>query len=253
MRLTVLGRSAACPNPGEACSGYLVEDGEVQLVMDCGTGCVSRLRQLVDFRKVSAALISHMHFDHFADLIPYTYGLKLGTPLETGYRPQLYLPPGGREVFDEVVARWHDLRTFISDVFEVHEFDPHVTYRFGSLLVGFVPTKHYVPAWGITVTGRDSKLAYSGDAGPSEEVESLATNADLFLCEAALRVRTGAPKEFGHLTGREAGEIASRASVKKLLLTHIWQEHDLRRMVAEARDAFLGPVEIAEEMKSYTV
>lgn len=253
MRFTVLGRSAACPNPGEACSGYLVTHGDVQLVLDCGTGCVGRLRQLVDFRQVSAIIVSHMHFDHFADLIPYTYGLKLGIPLGTGYCPHLYLPPGGRSVLNDVVARWHDLAGFIYDVFHVHEFDPDASYRFGPLAVGFVPTRHYVPSWGIRVTDGERTLAYSSDAGPSEQMADLAANVDLFVCEAALKVRTGALKEFGHLTAREAGEIALAASARRLLLTHLWQEHDLERMVTEAADAFRGPVELAQEMKSYLI
>lgn len=252
MELTVIGRSGACPNTGEACSGYLVQQDQTQLLLDCGTGVVGRLRELVDFRRVSAVLISHMHFDHFADLIPYTYGLKLGVPLGDGYRPRLFLPPGGREVLGKVVEQWADLLGYIYDVFQVQEFVPDSDYRLGPLTVTFRATRHFVPCWGIQVAEEGKRLVYSADAGPDEELALLAAKADVFLCEAALEVRT-TPKQYGHLTAREAGEIAADAGAKKLLLTHFWEHFDLAKMLSEARGVFKGQVEIAEEMKAYPI
>ena len=43
MRLTVLGRSPARPNPGEACAGYLVEGGRSRVLLDVGPGVVAQL------------------------------------------------------------------------------------------------------------------------------------------------------------------------------------------------------------------
>ena len=41
MELTILGGSAAGPNPGQGCSGYLVESGTTHVVIDLGSGNVS--------------------------------------------------------------------------------------------------------------------------------------------------------------------------------------------------------------------
>jgi len=210
------------------------------------------LQGVVDYRKVTAIVISHMHFDHFADLIPYTYGLKLGVPLTDGYRPTLYLPPNGKQILGKVVEQWPDLGRLVFDAFEVHEFDPEKQYTVGPLQVNFISTLHYVPCWGVSVIESGKKLAYSADAGPSEALKLLAAGADLLLCEAALEARSG-PGAWGHLSAKEAGETAATASVKRLLLTHTWGHFDRARMLAEARDAFKGPVEFAEEMKSYFI
>ncbi|MGH2418773.1 MAG: MBL fold metallo-hydrolase, partial [Candidatus Limnocylindria bacterium] len=64
MRLTVLGRSPARPNPGEACAGYLVEGGGARLLLDIGPGIVAQLLQRHHPDDLDAVIVSHMHADH---------------------------------------------------------------------------------------------------------------------------------------------------------------------------------------------
>ena len=109
MRITVLGKSPAWQDAGGACSGYLVEEG--------GTTAAARLRQrrvrascasCVDYTDVDAVVISHLHADHFLDLVPYAYALLLrprqqpvpvaGHPgTDDPARPRLIVPPGARQ------------------------------------------------------------------------------------------------------------------------------------------------------------
>ena len=77
MRITVLGKSPAWQDAGGACSGYLVEEGETTLLLDCGNGVFGKLREHVDYTDVDAVVISHVHADHFIDLVPYSYALLL--------------------------------------------------------------------------------------------------------------------------------------------------------------------------------
>lgn len=250
MRVTVLGRSAACPNPGGACSGYLVEERDTSVLLDCGTGVVSRLREIVDYRRISAVIISHMHVDHFIDIIPYTYGLKLMSGLVDGFRPKLLLPPGGRRTLETITSIWKDLPGSMTQVFDISEFDPLSTLKVGGLNITFAQTVHFVPCWAIRITGNRT-LVYSADTGPSDQLVKHVHGADLFLAEAALLEKRGAPGEEGHLTPREAGEIARLGGAKRLVLTHFWQEFDIHRMIHEASTAFGGPAEPAEEWKAY--
>jgi ribonuclease BN (tRNA processing enzyme) len=69
MRLTVLGRSPASPNPGEACAGYLVEGGGARLLVDIGPGVVSQLVRRHHPDELDAVVVSHMHADHVLDLV----------------------------------------------------------------------------------------------------------------------------------------------------------------------------------------
>ena len=75
MRLTILGASPACQNPGGACSGYLLEQDGAVVLIDCGSGVFGRLQQYVRPEQVRAVIISHMHADHTLDLVQYRYYL----------------------------------------------------------------------------------------------------------------------------------------------------------------------------------
>ena len=71
VRLTVIGCSPAWPNPGGACSGYLV-DG--RLLLDCGPGVLAKLRLREPWPTVEAIAITHLHLDHWGDLDPVGLG-----------------------------------------------------------------------------------------------------------------------------------------------------------------------------------
>jgi ribonuclease BN (tRNA processing enzyme) len=81
----------------------------------------------------------------------------------------------------------------------------------------------------------------------------LAGGADVLIAEATLVEPDPAPlEERGHMSAREAGELAARAGVRRLVLTHISDELDAAHALAEARAGFSGPVEIAAEGAAYT-
>ena len=75
MRVTVLGKSPSWQDAGGACSGYLIEEGDIAVLMDCGNGVFSKLRNYRDYVDVDAVVISHLHADHFLDLVPFSYAL----------------------------------------------------------------------------------------------------------------------------------------------------------------------------------
>jgi ribonuclease BN (tRNA processing enzyme) len=79
-----------------------------------------------------------------------------------------------------------------------------------------------------------------------------ANGTDMLLIEATLPrpERTG---ERGHLTPHEAGEHAALAGAGRVVLTHISDELDADWALAEARQAFGGPVELASEGTVYTL
>ncbi|TML98575.1 MAG: MBL fold metallo-hydrolase, partial [Actinobacteria bacterium] len=110
VQITVLGKSPAWQDAGGACSGYLVQEDDYTLLLDCGNGVFSKLRHYRDYVDVSAVLVTHLHADHFLDLIPFSYALTYaprqqpvpvaGWPgTDKPARPHLYAPPGAAEVF----------------------------------------------------------------------------------------------------------------------------------------------------------
>jgi ribonuclease BN (tRNA processing enzyme) len=96
-------------------------------------------------------------------------------------------------------------------------------------------------------------LTYTGDTGMHPALEKAAANADLFLCEASWLEEERSIPEPIHLRAREAGEIATRAGAKQLVLTHVWPHNDMKKVYDQAAAAYKGPIEIADTGKSWMI
>src|SRR6188472_3747791 len=141
MRLTVLGKSPSWQDADGACSGYLIEEDGTTVLLDCGNGVFSKLRRFRDYTKVDAVLITHLHADHFLDLVPFSYALTYAprqqpVPVDrwpgTAHpaRPVLHAPPGARDTFRRVVGAWGN-EDLVENAFRLTEFDPAQTVEVG--------------------------------------------------------------------------------------------------------------------------
>jgi ribonuclease BN (tRNA processing enzyme) len=264
MRLTVLGKSPAWQDAGGACSGYLVEDGDTTLLLDCGNGVFGKLRERVDYVDVDGVVLSHLHADHFLDLVPYSYALiyaprQQPVPLlrwpgtDNPARPELHAPPGARATFRRVVGAWGN-EDLIERAFELSEYDPAGEVRIGSVGVTFQEVPHYTETFAMCLssTRGEGALVYGADCRPTDDLAAFAKDAALMLMEATLP-RPEREGERGHLTPAEAGQHAREAGARKLVLVHISDELDPEWARSEAEGTFEGPVEVAVEGRTYEV
>jgi ribonuclease BN (tRNA processing enzyme) len=258
MRLTVLGKSPSWQDADGACSGYLLQEGGVSVVLDCGNGVFGKLRRYADYADVDAVVLSHLHADHFLDIVPFSYALTYGPRVqpsggEAPARPRLISPPGGRELFRRVVGAWGK-EDLVEQAFAIEQYEANSVVDVGPLRISFKPVPHYIEAYGISVepAAGGGRLVYGGDSRPAAELVELARGADLFLVEATLP-RPERSGMRGHLTPREAGEHGKAAAAHRLVITHISDELDALWARAEAEDAFGGPVEMAREGAVYTL
>ena len=229
VRLTVIGSSPAWPNPGGACSGYLV-DG--RLLLDCGPGVLAKLREREPWPSVEAIVITHLHLDHWGDLVPWVWGSLYGPG---GFRPALWLPPGSTEELRPILQRLGSEDMF-ERAFDVTEYEPRRPFTTAGLEVTAIPVEHYdIAAYGFRVRG-ERLLAYSGDTGPCDALVELARDADLFVCEATLEQGDLDGPVRGHLAPEEASAAAEAAGAKRLLLTHRPHERLLPESAELAHD-----------------
>src|SRR3954454_13183205 len=69
--LTVLGAGPAWSDrPGSAGAAYLVQTPSTAILLDLGQGSFPRLAAAIEPSELDAVVISHLHPDHFIDLIP---------------------------------------------------------------------------------------------------------------------------------------------------------------------------------------
>jgi len=250
MRLTVLGGSAAAPNAGDACSGYLLETGQARIVLDLGPGAFAQLRRHSNYRTLSAIVVSHLHADHILDLLTLRNAFAYN-PVPADCRVPLWLPPNGSHMLDQIagVFAGNDSEaTYFSDYFAINVYDPAETLSIADAILHFAPTVHYVPCWAIRVTHEKSSrcLAYTADTGPSAKLDRLIEGAQLLIAEATLRESNHEPfEERGHLTAAEAAQLAQRTGVETLVLTHTFDERGPDLLRQDAAAVFAGQIVVA--------
>jgi ribonuclease BN (tRNA processing enzyme) len=260
LTLTILGAGPAAPNPGGACSGYLLRQGDSAVLVDCGSGVAGRIAPHVAPELLSGVVISHLHPDHYFDLVPLYYLLRFGNPRPTefGSRLSVYVPPGGRAFFSRLGELIADRPAMLEDVFELCEYAPGREYLVGTLRFTFHQVQHYVLSHAMRIGARDGRtLVFSSDVAPCPQLVEAARGADLFLCESALLDRSQDepdPIRRGHMSAAEAGEVADAAGVRRLLLTHYRSSatHDAHHLEA-ARAAYSGRLDLAREGSTYTL
>lgn len=273
-RLTVLGPGTILPLPGYGCSGYILHwvpagentdassaagqsaVNEVPILMDCGPGTLDRLyAQGTLPEQIDLVLISHFHVDHVSDLGALFLARWLRN-LGKGGDPHCMtiVGPPGMKTHLEKVAELN--QPWISEyTFEVVELDeggyepPSVQYK--GLSLHTAHTGHTEESICYRVQDeRGRVLFYSGDTDYNETLIPLAREADLAVIECSMPDEKKLP---GHLTPRLSGKMASRAGVKRLLLTHFYPEVLAVDIAAEVATEFSGRVELARTFQSYEI
>ena len=246
MRLTVLGCAGSFPGPESACSAYLVEAEGFRLLIDFGSGSLSALQRYAGAGAVDAIMLTHLHCDHMLDACTYIVVRRYAPG---GPMPPLpvYAPLGAAE---RISAAYSADNEPVDDVYTFYGLQPG-TFPIGPFTVTADRVNHPIETYGVRVEHNGRVLTYSSDTAPCEALLRLAQGADLFLCEASYLDGVDNPPDL-HLTGREAGEVASKAGVGRLVLTHLVPTWVSEASTVEAASAaFAGPVEVVRPGARY--
>ncbi|MEU7023454.1 MBL fold metallo-hydrolase [Streptomyces sp. NPDC046203] len=242
MKLTVVGCSGSFPSAESPCSSYLVEADGFRLLLDMGNGALGELQRHIGLYDLDAIFLSHLHADHCIDMCGYFVARYYRH--DGGRCPAIpvYAPEGAEE---RLTTAYADTPTpgAMGEVFDFRTLKPG-TFGIGPFTVRTEKVCHPVEAYGIRVEHGGRSLTYSGDTGVCDALHELAEGTDLLLCEASF---THGKEDIPalHLNGREAGAHAARAKAGRLVLTHIPPWTDGERNLADAREMFDGPAELA--------
>lgn len=250
MELTVLGGAAACPNPGQGSSSYLLQMNGRSILLDCGPNTISELRKHVELDQIERIFISHVHADHTVDLIPYRYGLKYAPGVENS-RPALHMPPDGTAFLESVAGAFamgvEAADTFFEEAFEISEYDPEANLTLDEVSVRFHRTNHPVPCWAMRIESSEGTLVYLADTGPLDTLVDFARDADILICEGTYPTEKWMPdgNDRPHISAHEAGLIARDSGAKEFVLTHIWATAGFDQYLDAATSAFGRQVTLA--------
>jgi ribonuclease BN (tRNA processing enzyme) len=249
LSVTILGSGTCVPSLIRSSCSVLIKTGNSVLLFDSGAGTMRRLLEAgVDIYAVSFIFYSHFHPDHTGELASFLFSNKY----PDGSRRKIPLTlAAGRgfltffENLKRVYGRWIELEAGLFDIVEFDNIQGDER-RYNDFKVETLPVEHNPESIAYRITGSGGRsVVYSGDTDFSDNLVTLSKKADLLICESAL------PDELkvnGHLTPSEAGDIAARANVRKLVLTHFYPECDGVDLERECRKTYAGPLILAEDL-----
>ncbi|HHP50770.1 MAG TPA: MBL fold metallo-hydrolase [Moorella mulderi] len=230
MRIIILGRYSPYPPPRGACPGYLIEGQSTRILLDCGSGVLSRLQEHIPFWQLDAIILSHLHGDHMSDLWVYRYALdqaraegKIGGPLP------VWAPPDPPEVFQSLTYR---------EAMEARSLSPGEELRIGEFGLNFFPARHSLSGVSMRISDGSKTLFYTGDTEYFGEVAIFAKGSHLLLAEATYREEDIIQGATGHMSAGQAARLAQEAQCSRLILTHIRPWYDPGSLLSEAQKLF---------------
>lgn len=266
---------------------------DMVFLVDAGDGAAEQLAKAgIGLQSVHTVFLSHLHLDHTAGLGA-IIGLRWMTS-GTGTLA-IYGPKGTKRLVDGILASMgpaFDIGFGFSNApplshqkIEVVELSGGEIINFVGITVRTVENSHFsfdqsggnmAPSKSLSFRfdTAERSIAYTGDTGPSDMVAQLAKNVDLLVSEmidvtstlAIIKSNNPAIPDAvmeglddhlreHHLSPEQAGQLASQANAKKLVLTHISAGRDMNKKTEVyelgARKRFPGFVSVAEDLDRF--
>ncbi|WP_429971334.1 MBL fold metallo-hydrolase [Fructilactobacillus sp. Tb1] len=228
MKLTVLGYYGGFPYQNIGTSGYLIQSGDFNLLLDCGSGVLMSLENQLDPLQLNAVVLSHYHADHIADVGVLQYYWQLHVKR---YKTSV-LPIYGHTLdsinFDKL--DWPDSTKKMV-------FEEGKTSKIGPFELSFTKTVHPVPAFAIRIREieTDKTIVYTADSRYFSGLTDFSKHADLLIADTNFfSAKTG---PIWHMTSTEVGTLANDANVKELMISHLPQADNLNELKQETEAA----------------
>jgi ribonuclease BN (tRNA processing enzyme) len=237
MRLTVLGAGPAYTDrDGATGACYLVSSGSTHVLLDLGQGSLPRVFAHVAPADLAAVVVSHLHPDHFIDLVPLRHYLRY--EFEPPRRVRVLGPR-------DLAARLDALHAEPGFAAAALDLEP---LGEGARLVGELEVTgrlvaHTDESYAVRVAPASGGpgLVYSGDCGRALDLVPLIRPGDTLLAEVSFGPGPVPPGAM-HLDGPAVGRLAAASSPAGVLLTHLQMGFDANATLASVRAAYAGPV-----------
>jgi ribonuclease BN (tRNA processing enzyme) len=281
MELIVIGAGPAYTDRrGAAAASYLLLAEGAALLLDMGQGAFPNLASTLEPSSLTAVLISHLHPDHFVDLVPLRHYLRF--EFDPPRRVRVVGPAGLGDRLDALhahpgfAAAALDVEPQSAGIQRIGPFEVEarlvthtnesyairVSVASGSASDAATAAGAAPAAWGAwgapaaAVSGAASAsapgLVYSGDCARAEDLVPLIRPGDTLLSEASFGAGP-VPPGAEHLTAADAARAAAAGSAGRLLLTHVQMGYGRDETLAAAQSAFSGPIRLVTEGDRFEV
>lgn len=245
--LTVLGAGPAWSDrPGSSGAAYLVRSDRTAILLDLGQGSFPRLIAEIEPSRLDAVVISHLHPDHFIDLVPLRHYLAYQLPEARSVR--VIAPSGLAGRIDAL----HDRAGFTAATLACEPM-PHAPIPVGDLVVETGRVTHTPDSHAIRVSRGDGAgpgLVYSGDCGVAADLAWLIRPGDALLVEVTFGAGP-VPAGSQHLDATGIAELVAATRPGRVLLTHLQMGLDPDPAIAIVGAATNAPVTLVEPGDRY--
>jgi ribonuclease BN (tRNA processing enzyme) len=254
MKITILGSGTCVPSLKRSSCSVLVRIEDNNVLFDTGAGTMQRLLRIgLTINDITHIYYSHLHPDHTGEFVSWLFATKYPETYRRRKPFNIIAAKGFAGFYENLktaYGHWIELEPGLLTIFELdNQGRDHLGW--GAFDVDSLPMNHTEQSLGYRITAADgASVVYSGDTDVCDNLVTLAKDADVLICEAALPDET---KVSGHLTPSLAGDIAARAGVKKLVLTHFYPECDTVDIEAQCRKTYQGPLALAEDLMEITL
>ncbi len=243
MKLTCFGKYGPYPKGGCATSCYMITHEGKNILLDLGSGALSKVLQKIRVQDIHALLLSHLHSDHMGDALTLRYALAAGKKMgHLSDSIPVYLPEFPLKESSMLSENVMMDTKFITDGMQCNIFGIDVI---------FARMPHAVPSYAMSFCADGKKFVYSGDTQDNDKLAVFAKDADLFLMDAALLSKDKS-EDAAHVSAKDAGRIGKDSNAKRMLITHLFPEYDKDMILKEAREGY-SKAEFIEEKIIYEV
>jgi ribonuclease Z len=266
MQLILLGTGYPYPSPERAGPSCAVVVGKRIFIVDAGRGIGLRLAALGNpWRYIDAVFLTHLHSDHIdglPDLFHNTWQFGSGGPFK------LYGPEGTRAIADGILQFYgpdiHIRRDLTEKLpaegakISAHEIKEGIVYEIpGEVKVTAFLVDHppVTPSFGYRFDAGTQSIVVSGDTRPSPNLIRFAADADILVHEAYAGSSSSPANgarwtiQAYHTSAKEAGEVARKAKVKMLVMTHLMPANAADGdFIDEAKKAFDGKIMVGRDL-----
>jgi Metal-dependent hydrolases of the beta-lactamase superfamily III len=238
MLVTVLGFYGGYPYKGIGTSGYLLQDDDFNILIDCGSGVLNELSSYLKPTDLDAVVLSHYHHDHTADLGVLQYNWLAANKEQP-------LPIYGHT--QDFVNFAQLTENGATKGIAYNDYEPT---EVGPFKFEFMRTIHPVPAYAMRITKGDKTIVYTADTTYFDGLVDFAKDADLLITD------TNFPEDRQgrkwHMTTKESGTLAKKANVKRLMISHLPQTVDHKLMLKQTQN-YAGDIPVVKAFQDLEI
>ncbi len=248
MLLTILGSGTCVPSLKRNAPSNYLKIGDKQILVDCGSGTLLQLKKAkLNYKEIDIVFISHYHTDHISDLNALIQALNW-TPGFDRKKDLILIGPVGFKKFYESylkpisgVPRPDTYKIILQEIDNKIEFD--------NFTIESYKTNHNNDSIAYKFSKNKKTLVISGDTDFDENLIKFSENVDVLILECSY---PNEQKVAGHLVSKECGEIAKKANVKKLVLSHLYPTSPEEIRLNETKEIFFNTI-LAEDLMKINI